>query len=483
MYDVIIIGAGVTGSAIARELSRYDANVCVLEKCEDVCEGTSKANSAIIHAGFDAEEGSLMAKMNVRGNEMMDQLAEDLDIPFKRIGAMVVCVQKDTLDGLQTLYERGVANGVKGMRILSKEEAMAMEPNLSDNVEGALYAPSSGIVCPFILNIAMAENAADNGVEFRFNTKVEQITKDDAGIWHLRTNNGEYKARYVVNAAGVYADVFHNMVSDKKIHITPRRGDYCLLDKEAGNHVSHTIFTLPTKLGKGVLVTPTVHGNLIVGPTAVDVNDREGTNTTAAGIADLITKANQQVKDLPMRKVITSFAGLRAHEDHHEFIIQEVEDAPHFIDAAGIESPGLTSCPAIGEMVGEMLREKMSLTPKDNWIARRKGILNPQTLTMEERNALIQKEPAYGNIICRCESISEGEILDAIHRTLGARSLDGVKRRTRAGMGRCQAGFCSPRVMEILHRELGIPLEEVTKSGGRSTIVMERTKGANGGEA
>ena len=483
MYDVIIIGAGVTGSAIARELSRYDANVCVLEKCEDVCEGTSKANSAIIHAGFDAEEGSLMAKMNVRGNEMMDQLAEDLDIPFKRIGAMVVCVQKDTLDGLQTLYERGVANGVKGMRILSKEEAMAMEPNLSDNVEGALYAPSSGIVCPFILNIAMAENAADNGVEFRFNTKVEQITKDDAGIWHLRTNNGEYKARYVVNAAGVYADVFHNMVSDKKIHITPRRGDYCLLDKKAGNHVSHTIFTLPTKLGKGVLVTPTVHGNLIVGPTAVDVNDREGTNTTAAGIADLITKANQQVKDLPMRKVITSFAGLRAHEDHHEFIIQEVEDAPHFIDAAGIESPGLTSCPAIGEMVGEMLREKMSLTPKDNWIARRKGILNPQTLTMEERNALIQKEPAYGNIICRCESISEGEILDAIHRTLGARSLDGVKRRTRAGMGRCQAGFCSPRVMEILHRELGIPLEEVTKSGGRSTIVMERTKGANGGEA
>ena len=483
MYDVIIIGAGVTGSAIARELSRYDANVCVLEKCEDVCEGTSKANSAIIHAGFDAEEGSLMAKMNVRGNEMMDQLAEDLDIPFKRIGAMVVCVQKDTLDGLQTLYERGVANGVKGMRILSKEEAMAMEPNLSDNVEGALYAPSSGIVCPFILNIAMAENAADNGVEFRFNTKVEQITKDDAGIWHLRTNNGEYKARYVVNAAGVYADVFHNMVSDKKIHITPRRGDYCLLDKEAGNHVSHTIFTLPTKLGKGVLVTPTVHGNLIVGPTAVDVNDREGTNTTAAGIADLITKANQQVKDLPMRKVITSFAGLRAHEDHHEFIIQEVEDAPHFIDVAGIESPGLTSCPAIGEMVGEMLREKMSLTPKDNWIAKRKGILNPQTLTMEERNALIQKEPAYGNIICRCESISEGEILDAIHRTLGARSLDGVKRRTRAGMGRCQAGFCSPRVMEILHRELGIPLEEVTKSGGRSTIVMERTKGANGGEA
>ena len=293
----------------------------------------------------------------------------------------------------------------------------------------------------------------------------------------------EYKARYVVNAAGVYADVIHNMVSENKIHITPRRGDYCLLDKEVGNHVSHTIFPQPTKLGKGVLVSPTIHGNLIVGPTAVDLQDKEGNNTTAAGISDLIAKANDHVKNLPMRKVITSFAGLRAHEANHEFIIKEVEDAPHFIDCAGIESPGLTSCPAIGEMVGEMLKEKMSLTEKENWISKRKGILNPQELTLEERNELIKKEPAYGNIICRCESISEGEILDAIHRTLGARSLDGVKRRTRAGMGRCQAGFCSPRVMEILHRELGLPMEEITKSGGRSTIVLERTKGTNGGEA
>ena len=483
MYDVIIIGAGVTGSAIARELSRYNANVCVLEKCEDVCEGTSKANSAIVHAGFDAAEGSLMAKMNVRGNEMMTQLAEDLDIPFKRNGAMVVCIHKEALDGLQVLYDRGIANGVKDLRILSREEALEMEPNLSENVEGALYAPTSGIICPFILNIAMAENAAVNGVEFRFNTKVEAITPDENGIWHLRTNNGEYQARYVINAAGVYADVIHNMVSGRKIKITPRRGDYCLLDKEVGGHVKHTIFPQPTNLGKGVLVSPTVHGNLIVGPTAVDLEDKEGNNTTAAGINDLIAKANDHVRNLPMRKVITSFAGLRAHEANHEFIIQEVEDAPHFIDCAGIESPGLTSCPAIGEYVGKMMKEKMNLTEKENWIAKRKGILNPQELSIEERNELIKKEPAYGQIICRCESISEGEILDAIHRPLGARSLDGVKRRTRAGMGRCQAGFCSPRVMEILHRELGLPLEEVTKSGGRSNIVIERTKGKNGGEA
>ena len=483
MYDIIIIGAGVTGSSVARELSRYNANICVLEKGEDVCTGTSKANSAIVHAGFDAAEGSMMAKMNVRGNEMMTQLAEDLDIPFKRNGAMVVCIHKEALDGLKTLYDRGIANGVKELRILNREEALEMEPNLSENVQGALYAPTSGIICPFILNIAMAENAAENGVEFRFNTQVEDIKADADGIWHLRTNNGEYTAKYVINAAGVYADIIHNMVSENKIHITPRRGDYCLLDKEVGGHVKHTIFPQPTNLGKGVLVSPTVHGNLIVGPTAVDIEDKEGNNTTAAGINDLIAKAGAHVRDLPLRKVITSFAGLRAHEAHHEFIIKEVEDAPHFSDCAGIESPGLTSAPAIGEYVGQMMKEKMELTEKENWISKRKGILNPQELSFEDRAELIKEKPAYGNIICRCESISEGEILDAIHRPLGARSLDGVKRRTRAGMGRCQAGFCSPRVMEILNRELGIPMEEITKSGGRSNIVLERTKGKNGGEA
>ena len=483
MYDIIIIGAGVTGSSVARELSRYNANICVLEKGEDVCTGTSKANSAIVHAGFDAAEGSMMAKMNVRGNEMMTQLAEDLDIPFKRNGAMVVCIHKEALDGLKTLYDRGIANGVKELRILNREEALEMEPNLSENVQGALYAPTSGIICPFILNIAMAENAAENGVEFRFNTQVEDIKADADGIWHLRTNNGEYTAKYVINAAGVYADIIHNMVSENKIHITPRRGDYCLLDKEVGGHVKHTIFPQPTNLGKGVLVSPTVHGNLIAGPTAVDIEDKEGNNTTAAGIDDLIAKAGAHVRDLPLRKVITSFAGLRAHEAHHEFIVKEVEDAPHFIDCAGIESPGLTSAPAIGEYVGQMMKEKMELTEKENWISKRKGILNPQELSFEDRAELIKEKPAYGNIICRCESISEGEILDAIHRPLGARSLDGVKRRTRAGMGRCQAGFCSPRVMEILNRELGIPMEEITKSGGRSNIVLERTKGKNGGEA
>ena len=477
MYDVIVIGAGVSGCAIARELSRYEANVCVLEKCEDVCEGTSKANSAIVHAGFDADEGSLMAKLNVRGNEMMDDLAKDLDIPFKRNGSMVVCIHKEALDGLQDLYDRGVKNGVKGLKILTKEEALEMEPNLSDNVEGALYAPTGGIICPFELTIAMAENANVNGVEFRFNTRVEDIKKDADGIWHLRTNNGEYTAKYVVNAAGVYADKIHNMVSEDKMHIIERRGDYCLLDKQVGGYVSHTIFPQPTKFGKGVLVTPTVHGNLLVGPTAIDIENKEGTATTAFGLDELQAKASENVKNLPMRNVITSFAGLRAHLERHEFVIEEVKDAPHFIDVAGIESPGLSASPAIGEMVGGMLKEKMDLKEKKNFIATRKGITRTEGLSVEEMNALIKENPAYGTIVCRCESITEGEILDAIHRPLGARSLDGVKRRTRAGMGRCQAGFCSPRTMEILNRELGLSYEEITKSGGRSRIVIERTKG------
>lgn len=475
-YDVIVIGAGVSGAAVARELSRYQTEVCVLEKEEDVCCGTSKANSAIIHAGYDAEPGSNMAKMNVRGNAMMDELCRDLDIPFKRNGSLVVCIHEELLPGLKDLYDRGIRNGVSGMKLLTREEALEMEPNISDDVKGALYAETAGIICPFKLNIAMAENAAVNGVDFRFNTRVEKLERKEDGLWHIRTNNGEYTAKYVVNAAGVYADVLHNMVSDQKINIIERRGEYYLLDRTVGDHVSHTIFPQPTKYGKGILVAPTVHGNLLVGPTAIDQEDKDATNTTQFGLNEISAKASENVKNLPLRSVITSFSGLRAHEDHHEFILGEVKDAPGFIDCAGIESPGLTSSPAIGEYIANLLREKMGLTKKENWIGTRKDILDPKKLTLEERNELIKKEPAYGQIICRCESVTEGEILDAIRRPLGARSLDGVKRRTRAGMGRCQSGFCSPRVMDILSRELGLPLTEITKSGGKSNIVLEHSK-------
>lgn len=476
MYDVVIIGAGVSGSAAAREISRFRGNFCVLEKEEDVCCGTSKANSAIVHAGFDAPEGSLMAELNVEGNRMMGELSKELDFPFQRIGSLVICTDERDRGKLQELLERGRANGVPDLRIVEREELREMEPNVSDDAVAALYAPTGGIVCPFLLNIAMAENAAVNGVEFRFNTKVNGIEKTGKGFC-IHTNNGDVSARTVVNAAGVYADVIHGMVSREKIHITPRKGEYYLLDKSAGKHVSHTIFSLPTKMGKGVLVTPTVHGNLLVGPTAVDIENREGVNTTASGLAEVAAKASGSVKNVPLRSVITSFAGLRAHEDRHEFIVREAGDAPGFVDCAGIESPGLTASPAIGKRAASIIQDILHLEENPEFCGTRKGILNPSRLSIEERNELIRKHPEYGTIICRCESISEGEILDAIHRPLGAKSLDGVKRRVRAGMGRCQAGFCSPKVMEILAREVpGLTMDQVTKSGGASGLIVGTDK-------
>lgn len=476
------LDAGVSGAATARELARYDLKICVIEKEEDVCCGTSKANSAIVHAGYDAAEGSLMAKLNVRGNELMEQLSEKLDFPFKRTGSLVICRSEEGIPELEKLYRRGKANGVKGLQILNREEVLEMEPGITEDVCAALYAPTAGIVCPFHLNIALAENANENGVEFKFNTEAETIRKSKEG-WSIKTNQGVLETKCIVNAAGVYADRFHNMVSEKKIHITPRKGEYCLLDKTAGNLVSRTIFALPDQYGKGVLVTPTVHGNLLIGPTANDIEDKEGTNTTREGLDEVLRKAGMSVKQIPVRQVITSFAGLRAHEDGHEFIIEEVKGAEGFIDCAGIESPGLTSCPAIGEMAAELVCRRLKPEKKKVFQAVRKGILNPEKLSKEEYAELIRQKPAYGNIICRCEKVTEGEILDAIHRPLGARSLDGVKRRTRAGMGRCQAGFCSPRTMEILAREWGVSMEEITKSGKGSEIIVGINKDSyEGGE-
>lgn len=470
-YDVIIIGAGVSGAASARELSRYRVRACVLEKEEDVCCGTSKANSAIVHAGYDAVPGSLMAKLNVQGNRMMPKLAEELDFPFIQNGSLVVCTEEKSRSRLEELKKRGIENGVEGLRILERDELRAMEPNLSDDAVAALYAPTAGIVCPFGLNIALAENANANGVEFHFDTEVEDIEKTNEGF-RIYTSRGLYEARCVVNAAGVYADRIHNMAAEKPLQITPRRGDYLLLDKTAGKHVQRTIFALPGKYGKGVLVAPTVHGNLIVGPTAIDIEDPEGTNTTRQGLDEVAERSTNAVKNVPLRQVITSFAGLRAHEAGHEFIIEELKEAPGFVDCAGIESPGLTSCPAIGRMTADIVQGILKLKENPDFTGTRNGILNPNLLSIEERNALIRKNPAYGSIVCRCEMVTEGEILDAIRRPLGARSLDGIKRRTRAGMGRCQSGFCSPRVMELLAGELHIPLSEVTKSGGASRIVL-----------
>ena len=466
MKDVIIIGAGVSGCAIARELSRYQLDICVLERESDICEGTSKANSGIVHGGFDAKPGTLKAKLNVLGNSMMDEMSKKLDFEFKRNGSMVVCQNEMGIPALEKLLEQGKENGVKGMKILKREQALELEPNLADGVYAVLYIPSGGIVCPFGMNIAYAENAAQNGVEFKLGTEVQLIERVGQD-YRIQTNQGVFYTKYVINAAGVYADVFHNMVSELKIHIMPRRGDYCLLDKTAGDLVRHTIFQLPTEKGKGVLVTPTIHGNLLLGPTAIDIEDKEATATTAKGLQEVLEKCTKSVKNIPFKQVITSFAGLRAHEEHGEFIIGEVEDAKGFIDVAGIESPGLTSAPAIGIYVRDILAEKMELKEKEIFVEERKGIVRFLDLPKEEQNRLLQKNQAYGQIVCRCEQITEGEILDAIHRPLGATTLDGVKRRTRAGMGRCQAGFCTPKVMEILARELHLELKDIRKNGRR----------------
>lgn len=474
MYDVMIVGAGVTGSAIARELSRRKGRFLVVERASDVCEGTSKANSAIIHAGFDAEPGTWKARMNVRGNQMMDKLAEELDIPFRRVGAFVVCFQEEELPKLEELYQRGLKNGVKGLRLLSGEEARALEPNLADEVCGALLAETSGIVCPFELTLGLAESAAKNGVEFRFDTRVEALEKR-AGTWLVHTDRGEMETRAVVNAAGVYADMLHNQVCEKKLTIVPRKGEYCLLDKTAGKHVSRTIFQLPGKYGKGVLVSPTVHGNLLLGPTAEDGTEKEESATTAEGLSTVLEKSALGVKNIPTRQVITSFTGLRAHEIGDDFVLGET--AENFFEAAGMESPGLSSAPAVGEYLSGLIAEKLDLPEKENFDPVRKGVPRLAELPKEERARKIRENPAYGAIICRCEEVSEGEILDAIHGVLGAKTLDGIKRRTRAGMGRCQSGFCSPRVMELLSRERNLDLTEIRKNGGGSRIVLEKTRG------
>lgn len=475
MYDVAVIGAGVTGCAIARELSRYRYKTVVLEKSSDVCEGTSKANSGIVHAGFDSEPGSVMARMNIRGNELMEPLSKELDFSFKRNGSLVLCFDEKDMDKLEKLLEKGKKNGVPGVRIISKEEVKKLEPNVTDEIAAALYAPSGGIVCPFGLTIALAENACENGVEFRCDTEVLNVIPKD-GHYLLETSAGVVETKLVVNAAGVYADKFHNMVSSDKIEIIPRKGEYCLMDKKVGDFVSHTIFQLPTIYGKGVLVTPTVHGNLLAGPTAVDIEDKENTQTTGEGLEDLLKRAKVSAPELPVRQVITSFTGLRAHWTGHDFIIKEVEGAPGFIDAAGMESPGLTSAPAVGEYVAELVQGIYPMEKKDDFKATRKGIPNVAEASFEERQKLIEKNSAYANVICRCEVVTEGEILDAIHRPCGATTLDGVKRRTRAGMGRCQSGFCSPRVVEILARELGKDVSEITKAGEGSNFITGYNK-------
>ena len=475
MYDAVIIGGGAVGCAVARELSRWKLKICLAEQGEDVCVGTSKANSAIVHAGFDAPTGSMKARFNVEGSRRMEALSRELDFPYRRNGALVVCFEEAGLPHLEELLHRGQVNGVEGLEILRGGRLHELEPALSEKAVAALYAPTSAIICPFGMTIALAENAAHNGAEFRFDTRVETIRRTGEG-YVLETSRGPLETRAVISAAGVWGDVLHNQVCSDTACIVPRRGEYCLLDRKDGGLVQRTVFQLPGPMGKGVLVTPTVHGNLLVGPTAADQEQRDLTATTAEGLAFAQDMARKSVPGLPLRDVITSFAGLRAHLAEGEDDFRVGQPVPGYFEALGIESPGLSSAPAIGAYLAEQAAAYLGAAEKPDFAPLRRDIVHLRELPFEERQRLAAENPAYGNIVCRCEGISEGEIVDAIHRTPGARSLDGVKRRVRAGMGRCQGGFCTPRVMEILSRELGVPQTELTKNGGASRLLAGRTK-------
>lgn len=482
MYDIAIIGAGVIGCSIARELSKYKLDVCVIEKDNDVANGTSKANSGIIHPGEDPVPGTLKAKLNIRGNQMFDELQKELDFPFKRNGSMLLCFKEEELPKLEEFRQRGLQNGIPDtMQILSREEAIELESCLSEQVVGALLLPTGGVVCPYELTIALAENAYINGVSFLLETEVLNIRKIEEAFY-ITTDKDPIEAKIVINAAGVYADDINNRISEVKYHITARKGEYLLFDKEVGGTVKHTLFQLPTDMGKGVLVTPTVSGNLLVGPTASDIENKWDVDTTEQYLDEAVDKAKLSVERIPMNKVITSFSGLRAHEVGGDFIIGESKDVKGFINVLGIESPGLTSAPAIGEYIRELVICKTKAPLKLNFNPIRKNIVKFAQANEVEKKELIKKDKHYGRIVCRCEQVTEAEIIAAMHAPLGAKTVDSIKRRTRAGMGRCQSGFCINRIVEILSMELNIREEEVTKFGGESNILMGCIKAGLGAD-
>ncbi len=508
IYDIAIIGAGIVGASIARELSRYKLKICLIDKADDVSCGTSKANSGIVHAGYDPEPGTLMAKLNVQGTAMYAKWAEELHFDYKNIGSLVIAFTEADLAHIKKLYERGIKNGVPRMKLLSAEELYALEPNVNEEACGALLAESAGIVSPYQATWAIAENAVQNGVKLFTESEVHSITRPDGvvgardgavggtragetknaasgadGNWIIHTGNADIEARCVINAAGLFADKISEMAGARKFKIKPRRGEYFLLDSNCASLANHTLFQPPDELGKGVLVTPTVDGNILVGPTAGASNTKDDTSTTKEGQDLVFEKSSKTLNDIPRRNIINSFAGIRAiamNEDGspvNDFIIEEDADAKRFINVAGICSPGLTAAPAIGVYVTELVEKAgIKLEPNKDFIAVRKGIESFKNATKERKEQLIEENPLYGRIICRCEMITEAEIVQAVRSPVGAKDLDGVKRRTRAGMGRCQGGFCSPRVTEIISRERGIPMTSVTKNGGCSYILNSKTR-------
>ena len=477
MYDVAVIGGGVVGALIARTLARYQLKICILEKAHDVAMGASSANSAIVHAGFDAKEGSLKALLNVKGSEMMEKVCRELGVKYQNNGSLVIGFDDEDRATIEALLARGNANGVKNLRIVERDELVKMEPNISKNAICALWAPTGSIVCPYELTLAAIGNAMDNGTDLFLDFEVTDIRANAEGFAVCSTQQ-EIGARYVINAAGLFSDAIARMGGDNSFDVHPRRGEYVLLDKECGSLVHSTIFRTPSKMGKGILVSPTVDGNLLTGPTSFDIEDKDDHSTTSDGLALVMKQAGENVEGVQFGKSITSFCGLRAVGSTGDFIINNPIHG--FINVAGIESPGLSSAPAIGEYVADLLKnDGLALNTRADYVATREAMHAFREMSIEEKNEVIRRDPTYGHIICRCEGVTEGEILNAIRKNPKPRDLDGVKRRTRAQMGRCQGGFCSPYIVELLANEQSIPYERVTKFGGASYINVKKIKGGS----
>ena len=472
IYDVAVIGAGVIGGLTARELTKYKLSVVLLEKESDVACGASKANSGIIHGGFDPEPDTLKAKLNSTGVDKLYKTAQMLHVPHKNNGSFVCAFSKKEEAHLKELYDRGIENGIEKMSIISGDEARAIEPNLSPEITAVLNVPTAGIICPYELTIAAVGNAMKNGAVLLTDFTVTSIIND--GCFNVSSADGRcVKARYVINCAGCYGDKIAAMVGDDSFEIIPRAGQYILLDKKEGARVSHTIFQVPSKEGKGILVSPTVDGNLLTGPTAEVVDCPMCVNTTPEGLETVQRLAAKSVPSVQFREVITSFCGVRSSEKNGDFIIEESKAQKGFINVAAIDSPGLTSSVAIAEYTVEVLKNAgLELELNPNFDGTREDPHFFRHLTDEEKNEYIKKNPAYGKIICRCETVTEGEIRDAIRRDPKPQDIDGVKRRTRSGMGRCQGGFCKPFVMKLLAEENGCKMEDVTKNGKTSQMVL-----------
>ena len=476
IYDIAVIGGGVVGGLILREITKYNLSCVLIERQNDVCMGQSKANSGIVHAGFDAKEGTLKAKFNVLGNKMMPKVTKELGVKYQNNGSLVVAFSDEEMNTLLTLKKRGEINGVSDIEIINRDELITLEPHISQNAVGALFAKTGGIVCPYKLTIAAIGNAMDNGAELLLNFDTVSID-GDFGSFTLKSGDGRIvKAKAIINCAGSGSQKFAELIGDHSFKIGARKGEYILLDRESGDFVSHTLFFTPTEKGKGILITQTVDGNILIGPTAEEVDNNSPTTSTS-GLSAIIGKANEMCDGIPFYNTITSFAGVRAYSDRHDFIIEESKTKRGFIHCAGIESPGLTSAPAIAEyVVNELIGGLFELKPNTEFNPIRKPDYYFKNLSDEEKNEIIKKDPKYGHIVCRCEQITEGEIIRALKENPKATDIDGVKRRTRSGMGRCQGGFCQPYVADLIARELDIPLDDVTKCGKGSEILMGATK-------